>query len=283
MMGQLKFISREKLVEYLDEELRQFFNERGLHEINQYGWIGDGEQDPECLGHAMWQTNPPKLKKLLGLGDEFTNLMKSARHSLGLACLYHDATDSLVNDCGFSFSYHLADTTNKLDLASDLIREFFIVVFTQRFPTGKFWSPVGGIIQDRRKYDTFSSPFQLIQDEIATWSNSDLALQECLQTLLPLAEEIARNRSASRDLCQHLILFNNRIIAAAANLDMGYPDEVLSDDLSCAVDSFSQELVSRYDALVKASNQVFLAEHLLRGLTSQSDTVDSPSREHRSS
>lgn len=282
-MGQLKFISREKLVEYLDEELRQFFNDRGLHEINQYGWIGDGEQDPECLGHAMWQTNPPKLQKLVGLGDEFTNLMKSARHSLGLACLYHDATDSLVNDCGFSFSYHLADTTNKLYLASDRIREFFIVVFTQRFPASQFWSPVGNTIMEGRKHDPFSSPFQQIQDEIATWSSTDLPLQECLQTLLPLAEEIALNRSASQEICQHLILFNNRIIAAATNLDMGYPDEVLSDDLSCAVDSFSQELVSWYDALVKVSNQVFLAEHLLRGLTRQADTAPSPSRKHRTS
>lgn len=282
-MGQLKFISREKLVEYLDEELRQFFNECGLHEINQYGWLGDGEQDPEYLGHALWQENQPELKKLVRLGDEFTNLMRSTRHSLGLACLYHDATDSLVNDSGYSFSYHLADTTNKLHLASDRIREFFIAVFTQRFPASKFWSPVGKVIQEGRTYETFRSPFQQIRDEVAAWSGVDSPLRECLATLLPLAEEVARNRSANQDLSQHLILFNNRITAAATNLALGYPDEELSDDLSSAADSFSQELLDWYDVLVKASNQVFLAEHLLRSLTRQAVALPGPSRKHKSS
>lgn len=282
-MGQLKFISREKLVEYLEEELRQFFNECGLHEINQYGWLGDGEQDPEYLGHAMWQSNPPELKKLVGLGDEFTNLMRSARHSLGLACLYHDATDSLMNDSGYSFNYHLADTTNKLHLASDRIREFFIAAFTQRFPASEFWAPVGKVIQEESKFDTFRSPFQQIQDEVATWSGIDLPLLECLETLLPLAEEVALNRSANQDLCQQLILFNNRITAAATNLAMGYPDELLSDDLSCEKDSFSQGLLGWYEALVKVSNRVFLAEHLMRDLTRQAADAPRPSRKHKTS
>jgi hypothetical protein len=282
-MGQLKFISREKLVEYLDEEMRQFFNERGLYELNQYGWLSDGELDPEYLGHAMWQENPPELKKLVGLGDEFTNLMRSARHSLGFACLYHDATDSLVNDSGYSFSYHFADTTNKLHLASDRIREFFIAAFAQLFHNSESWPLVGKVIQDERGNDHFRAPFQQIRDEVATWKAVGLPLQDCLTTLLPLVEEVARNRSVNQDPFRHQKLFHNRIAAAVTNLALGYPDEALSDDLSRAGDSSSRELVGWYDALVRVSSHVFMVEHLLRGLSRQSGAVPSRPRKHKTS
>lgn len=282
-MGQLKFISREKLVEYLDEEMRQFFNARGLYELNQYGWLSSGEQDPEYLGHALWQENPPESKKLVGLGDEFTNLMRSARHSLGFACLYHDATDSLMNDSGYSFSYHFADTTNKLHLASDRIREFFIAAFAQRFANGESWPPVGKIIQDKRGDDHFRAPFRQIRDEVAASKTVGLPLRECLTTLLPLVEEVARNRSVNQDPLRHQKLLHNRISAAITNLAMGYPDEALSDDLSRAGDSSSRELVSWYDALVKISNHVFMAEHLLRSLGRQSGAMPSRPRKHKTS
>lgn len=280
-MGQLKFISREKLVEYLDEEMRQFFNERGLYELNQYGWLSDGEQDPEYLGHAMWQENPPELKKLVGLGDEFTNLMRSARHSLGFACLYHDATDSLINDSGYSCSYHFADTTNKLHLASDRIREFFITAFAQRFHNRESWPSVGKVIKDERGNAYFRAPFQQIRDEVAVWKAVGHPLRECLITLLPWVEEVERNHSVNQDPFRHQKLLHNRIAAAITNLAGGYPDEALSDDLSRAGDSSSRDLVGWYEALVKVSNHVFLAEHLLRSLTKQSGAVPSCPRKHK--
>lgn len=282
-MGQLKFISREKLVEYLNEELRQFFNDRGLYELNQYGWLNDGKLDPEYLGHAMWQEHPPELKKLVGLGEEFTNLMRSARHSLGFACLYHDATDTLVNDNGYSFSYHFADTTNKLHLASDRIREFFITAFAQHFNNGESWSPVGKVIQDEGGNDYFRAPFQQIRDGVTASKAVDLPLQECLTTLLPLVEEVARNRSVNQDPFWHQKLFHSRINAAITNLAMGYADEAFPDDLSRAGDSSSRELVDWYEALVKVSNHIFMAEHLLRSISRESGAIPTRPRKHKTS
>lgn len=282
-MGQLKFISREKLVEYLDEEMRQFFNDQGLYEINQYGWLSDGEQDPEYLGHAMWQENPPEIKKLVALGDEFTNLMRSARHSLGFACLYHDATDSLVNDNGYSFSYHFADTTNKLHLASDRIREFFIAAFAQRLDNCDFWSPVGEVVQDASGNDHFRAPFLQIRDEVALWKAIGRPLKDCLSTLLPLVDVVAQNRSINQDPFRHQKMILSLITAAATNLAIGYPDDALADDLSRAGESSSRELVSWYDALVKVSNHVFMAEHLLRNLSRHSGAVPNRPRKHKTS
>lgn len=282
-MGQLKFISREKLVEYLDEELRQFFNEQGLYEITQYGWLSDGEHDPEFLGHAMWQENPPELKKLIGLGDEFTNLMRSARHSLGFACLYHGATDSLVNDNGYSFCYHFADTSNKLHLASDRIREFFIASFAQRVHGGESWTPVGKVFQDESGKDHFRAPFQQIRDEVVACEMFGGSIRECLSNLIPLVEVVARNRSVNQDPFRHQKLFHNRIAAALTNLAMGYPDEALADDLSRTGDSSSRELLDWYNALIKISNYVFMAEYMLRGESRQSGTLPSRPRKHKTS
>jgi len=282
-MGQLKFISREKLVEYLDEEMRQFFNARGLYEINQYGWLSDGTQDPEYLGHAMWQGNPPELEKLAELGDEFTNLMRSARHSLGLACLYHDATDSLVNDSGYAFSYHVVDTTNKLCLASGRIREFFLAAFGPHFTPGESWPPAGKIIQDGRTDRAFGLPFQQISDGVAADNTLGLPLRQCLTTLLPLVEAVACKYAMHQEPSRQLKLFHSRIAAAASNLAMGYPDETLSDDLSSAGDTSCQELVDWYDALVKISNYVFMAESLWRCIPGQVEVALGCPLKHKTS
>lgn len=278
-MGQLKFISREKLIEYLDEELRQSLNARGLYEISQYGWLDDGELDPEYCGHALWQEQPPELKKLLVLGEEFTCLMRSARHSLGLTCLYHDATDSLLNDSGHSCSFYFADTTNKLSLASDRIREFLISAFTHRSSSKENWPSPSKIVSNSRAYESFRAPFEHILNEVSSWSEGGTALQEHLKSILPLAEKLAHKRSINQDPVNHLLLFQKRITAAISNLSMGYPDEALNDDLSCAKDSSTQELVDWHNTLIEISNLVFMAENALRRFDRQTDSMSgSPQR-----
>jgi len=272
-MGQLKFISREKLIEYLDEELRESLNERGLYEINQYGWLNDGELDPEYCGHALWQEQPPELEKLLVLGEEFTCLMRSARHSLGLTCLYHDANDSLLNDSGYSSSFYFAETTNKLNLASDRIRDFLITAFTHRSPGKESWPALGKITRRVKAYDTFRAPFQHILNEVSAWSNESPSLRGHLTNILPLAEKIAHTRSKNQDPVHHLTNFQNRITAAISNLSMGYPDEALADDLSSANDSSSQELVDWHKTLIEISNLIFMAEHAMRCIGQQTSSI----------
>jgi len=263
-MGQLKFISREKLIEYLDEELRESLNERGLFEIGQYGWLDDGELDPEYCGHAMWQEKPPELKKLLILGEEFAILMRSARHSLGLTCLYSDATSSSLNDTCSSGSFYFADTINKLNLSSDRIREFLITAFAHRSPGKDSLQQPGKIARGERAYDTFRAPFQYILKEVSSWTDATASLLQHLSNIMPLAEKIAAKRSKNRNPVNHLTLSQHRISTAVSNLAMGYPDEALFDNNPSANNSSSQELVDWYNHLVEISNQVFMAEHLLR-------------------
>lgn len=275
-MGQLKFMSREKLIEYLDEELRQSLNALGLYEIDQYGWLDDGELDPEYCGHALWQEKPPELKKLLVLGEEFICLMRSARHSLGLTFLYRDATDSQLNDSGYSCSFYFADTINKLNLASDRIRKFLITAFTHSFPTKESWPPLGKIARGERAYDTFRAPFTHIFNEVYSWSDSNPLLRNNLTNILPLAEKLAHKRSKNQNPVSHLTLFQNQITTAVSNLSMGYPDEALADDPASAPDFSSQELVDWHNTLVEISNLVFMTEHTLRHLNQHPCTLSGP-------
>lgn len=280
-MSQLKYLSREKLIEYLDEELRQSLNARGLFEIDHYGWLDDGELDPEYCGHAMWQEKPPELKKLLVLGEEFTNLMRSARHSLGLTCLYYDETGSPLNDSSYSCSFYFADTINKLNLSSDRIRDFLITAFAQRSSTRESWQAPGKISRGERAYDTFRAPFQHILNEVSSWNEVAPSLLKTLTDTLPLAEKIAANRSQNLNPVRHLTLCQNRIATAVSNLSMGYPDEALSDNSANANDFSSRELVEWYNNLIEISNLVFMAEHQQRLLSRQNGSVSGRPNKHK--
>jgi hypothetical protein len=273
-MGYLKFLSREKLIECLDGELRQILNGLELYEITQYGWLGDGEQDPEYRGLAVWQINPPELQKLAKLGDEFTNLMCSTLHSLGLSLLYQVSTATSFIDYGDGFNFYFTDTVNKLNLATDRVREFLITAFVRQAPWGaKSWPAAGKMIRGEGFYNYFRHPFRQIKEEVDAWTDGNHPLSECLNTLQPLAEQIARYRAEHQDPTRHLNLFQDRLTIVAANLNQGYPDDACSDSLAKPDCSLLEELGNWYRVLIETGNQVFLAEHLLRGLAREAGTM----------
>lgn len=274
-MSHLKFLSREKLIEYLDEELRHILNDCELYEIDQYGWLDDGAQDPEYLGHAAWQTTPPELQNLATLGAEFTNLMRSARYSLGLACLHHDAGATIFNDNGGGFGFHFTDTANKLHLATDRVREFLITAFVRQAPWGaKSWPVTGKVLRGEGFHNNFCRPFRQIKKEVDALTDANYPLRECMVRLQPLAEKIALYRAENQDQTKHLSFFREQFAVAAINLALGYPDEALPESLTNAEgSSLLSGLRQWYLDLVEASNQIFLAEHLLRGLAREVGTA----------
>lgn len=273
-MNNLRFLSREKLTEYLSEELRHILNEKEIYEIDQYGWLGDGEQDPDYAGHATWQEDPPELQKLATLGNEFTHLMRSARHSLGLASLYHDTASTIFNDNCNSFSFQFTDTVNKLNLAADRIREFLITAFVRQTPwRTKSWPASGKVLRGESFHNHFCRPFRQIKKDVATWTAGNIPLLECLARLQPLAEKAADYRASNLDPARHLSFFQDRFASVATNLALGYPDEALSDSLLIEDDSLLDDLRNWYQILIEASNLVFLAEHLLRSLNHEVGTL----------
>ena len=54
-----KLITKEKIVEYLDQEASSLLTLNGVYDIGSYGWQSEKTEDPDYIGHAMWQVNPP--------------------------------------------------------------------------------------------------------------------------------------------------------------------------------------------------------------------------------
>jgi hypothetical protein len=71
-MASQKLITTEKLVEYLDQEAGILLLSQDVYDIGSYGWQSEDTEDPDYIGHAMWQVNPPletEWEYLWGDGD----------------------------------------------------------------------------------------------------------------------------------------------------------------------------------------------------------------------
>jgi len=244
-MSILKFLSREKLVEYLDEELRLFLNDKEVYEINQYGWQTDNRPDPEYLGLAMWQTEPPtdahtedptfpqaRTQAILKNGREFEDLMKSARHSIGLSHLYHKNPDGMSPCSG----YHFSDTAMKLSIAADRLRELFIVAFgTKNTPIALSGTPT-------QQLRMFCRPFMQTRNKLSGKRDQNNELFTCLTELLPLVDRVNFYRNSPK-------------FALHRKIDIG-------------------NLIDWYRLMIDTSNKIFLAEYLLRSSTDTFEFTD---------
>ena len=279
-MSLVRFLSKEKLVEYLDEELRIFLNANEIYELNQYGWLTDDQPDPEYIGLAMWQTEPPtsraKIPNIRGTiqspslsqtemgrihktGREFEELMKSARHSIGLTHLFHkNATD--LSQC---FGYHFSDTAMKLDLATERLRDLFIDAFRVflGFDIKDKTTPPPTSPKEQRH--VFCRPFKKTRDKLAEDPDQYKELLDCLGDLLPLIEQTPLKRmdklEQNNEKLQNGNHFSATINGFNKRLDSREPHDLIMAEKT-ALPSISEW----YKLLVRESNQIFLAEYLLR-------------------
>lgn len=267
------------MVEYLDEELRQFLNDKEIYEINQYGWLIDDRPDPEYIGLAMWQTEPPiRHNKILSIaatsesrsisqatmlrifttGLDFEELMKSARHSIGLTCLYQKEADGITE---FP-DYHFADAAMKLRMATDRIRDFFIEAFA---PSDRGFDDGLNSARHRRRREQhlFCRPFKQTRARLAENPEYYEELLDCLDELLPLIEQTSLFRSA--DPKRNNGKFPAESYPSITGCDLAEVtavEEGHDPDLDIA--EITNKIAEWYKLLIKTSNKIFLAEYLLR-------------------
>ncbi len=283
-MALVKFLSKEKLVEYLDEELRLFLNAQEIYELNQYGWLTDDRPDPEYIGLAMWQTEPPAsrnkiinslstrqipsfsqtgMERIFKTGLEFEELMKSARHSIGLAHLFHkNPTD--LSQC---FGNHFSDTVMKLDMATERLRNLFIDAFGVflGFDIKDTDTSTPYSLQEQRHL--FCRPFNKSRDKLAECPGRYRELLACIEDLIPLVEQTPLKRIDRLEQHDASLMTENHFpeefVGYRGAADTREPQEsILAEET--ALPSLSEW----YKLLVKESSQVFLAEHLLRNFDS---------------
>jgi hypothetical protein len=280
-MNQLRFLSREKLIEYLDEELRLFLNDKGIYEIDQYGWLADDSPDPEYMGLAMWQIEPPSgdqtialkpevadpnslsepsLENIFKNGLEFEGLMKAARHSIGFAFLYNDPKEPLDLRTSGCFLYHYADAVMKLDLATDRLRELFtnsFGLFSEMGPGHN--DPASLLCCMNDEHYLFCLPFVKTRDMLTRKPGRYRELLECFRDLVPLIEQTSFYRLDSLEQSKKLSLPEGEDRLARPDLAEQKAGQVTLDG-----NSATRDIAEWCKLLVKTGSQVFLAEYLYR-------------------
>jgi len=124
---------------------KELLDERGVFDIDYYGWLNEADIDPEFVGYVMWVQSPPydhdfmgwqndippktaptkQEQRLMELGSDFFGLMKTGRHFIGHALMYQPHVPPMeVAATEFDFSEFAALVA--LVAALDRVRDFII-------------------------------------------------------------------------------------------------------------------------------------------------------------
>jgi hypothetical protein len=124
--------------------------ERGVFDIDHYGWLNEDDVDPEFVGYAMWvlnapydhdftawQDGKPRLKAatrqeqtLMEWGHDFFGLMKTARYFIGQGLMEQTQVTPLeIEATRFDFAEFAALAA--LGAAADRLRDFLVVAVLQ--------------------------------------------------------------------------------------------------------------------------------------------------------
>jgi hypothetical protein len=288
--GQL--ISPPTINKYIREEMTKQLHANGIYQLDSYGWIDADTHDPDLVGHAMWQTDPPSWrllemdspgsippnikpwqKFLVKSGGDFEGLMKAARLSLGLALFFQHASVEEDTYTGDSFlQVHLMGSLLTLSTASDRLRDLFIAAVFHK-QTEKY------VYKNKERAKNYATPFR---EALAHLHGSPEPLAGSLSKLPLLAERIGKYRTKRNKIVhvlateqgrlqQHLINNPPRPITDHIAYEE-LTDEMLRDlSDSAEAEPHQSRIVDDidtstkwYELLIKTSNHVFIVENKRR-------------------
>ena len=295
-MAVQKFITTEKLVEYLDQEASNLLLSNDVYDIGNYGWQSEDTEDPDYIGHAMWQINPPvetewdylfrngpvrhrpteKEKLLTVAGNDFEGLMRASRMSIGLCLLHKSIAMQKPLDDNHYFWLHHTDSVLQLNMSSDRIREYFVVAFFDE--TSETYKDKG------RKNSWYVTPFIQVKDH-CQGNQVKPNITNAVTPLTDMAAKIYSFRESRNkivhDISTKLGKMHKELIerqqqaydaADTANTSaniIGY-DSVLekqkeiNEEHEKELSASSSMIIEWYKMLVKFSSHIFEAEHWLR-------------------
>lgn len=286
-----KFISTRKLAEYLDQETEDRLDEHHVYDIGSYGWVDENTADPQFLGHAMWQVDPPLQHEyhswngeapvrhrpteeeeiLVVSGTDFEGLMRFARMSLGLSLWQQELTEDAPFDDNHYFWLHYLSAMVMLNAASDRLREFFVMAF--------FRDKIKIYEKKGKKHSWYQTPFSEARDA----TNESMA--ELLGKLDSLAEEIYQHRDNrnkmihevatkvgkwERELtCQKRQRFDEQKNFGFVGQSPEFKDITANfteaQELhKVELRKTTEQIISWYKTLIKASSYVFEVENIMR-------------------
>ncbi len=207
-------ISNKELEELLLLRADALLEHTGIRDIGHYGWLDAYNADPEYLGHAIIQTDPPfdwdiirppaKMPELnpwqkdcAVAQADFSGVMTTARLSLGLTAFHAEEFQSNSFYIGELFYLHRMGTVVNLGIASDRIRDFFITsIFEQ---TTKEYNGNGKFNAQKRCW--YQTPFL---EAVPLLKSVCSALSFSPENIVKMSEEI-HNFRESRNAIIHEI------------------------------------------------------------------------------
>jgi hypothetical protein len=261
-----------------------------IWKISNFGWLNAYDPDPEFIGHAKWQTEPPIdtplffhrradhkaeqpeppgwLKTIAIAGADFEGLMEAARMSMGLLLLSIDAAKEKEFFDDSFFDVHRMSALIYLAIASDRLRELFIAAAFRQKQDEYIKSKVKVRGKSRRE---FLSPFA---EAASTFTGYD-----CLTKLITLIPAVVEMRD-ERNVLVHEIATgiahrereSHRRKSEPADPTMENFQElrkmrvVIREHLAHERDTVIKKLSERYTLLVLTSNEIFEFESHVRRL-----------------
>lgn len=295
-MSVQKFITTEKLVVYLDQEAGKLLLLQDVYDIGNYGWQSEDTEDPDYIGHAMWQISPPveteweylfgngpvrhrpteKEKLLTVAGKDFEGLMRASRLSIGLCLLHKTIAMQKPLDDNHYFWLHHTDSILQLNMASDRIREYFVVAFFDETSdtykqkgkkNGWFVTPfieVRGHCQENQVKSNITDAVALLSDmadRIYSFRESRNGIVHDISTKLgKMHKELVERQQQEFD--------SDNISKTAKDIpDYGAMIQrqgEINEEHEKELSESSLLIIEWYKTLVKFSSHVFEAEHWLR-------------------
>lgn len=291
-----KLITPEKLIEYLDQEANDIPLENQIYDIGNYGWQSEDTEDPDYIGHAMWQISPPieteweylmgtgptrhrpteKEKLLTVAGNDFEGLMRASRMSIGLSLLHKTIAERKPFDDNHYFWLHHTDAILQLNMASDRIREYFVIAFYNKKSEEykekgrkKSWYTTPFIeVSDRCKEQKIReniadaiAPLPNLAEKIHSYRKlRNETVHQVATRLGRMHKELVERQQQDYDLAKESVTQKESFDHAALSEAQNKFNEKHKEDLSSAAST----IIDWYKILVKFSSQIFESEHHLR-------------------
>jgi hypothetical protein len=286
-------------LESLERAVLDALESRKVYDIGSYGWSGPDEMDPDYIGHAMWQTDPPNIdfealqgaspvrrrpdvieKEVLTLGEDFYGLMQASRLSIGHMLLWTPSVlKSIVSECSF-FWAHYIDVYVKLAMASERLRDLLIVACTSGLPAAYENGP-----SRTRKY---VSPFKDAGKLLSNRAIETVSVNDSLRALPGLAARIypfiGKRNAIVHDVATELAAVVSDSVRrlqtqfdeeqrngfAPRRFDAAALSEAVASDADRRqnIEGLVKDVVDWHRLLIDASNHVFRIEHCSRRTSS---------------
>lgn len=142
-MTVVPFIKIEKLLEYLEIEVREVLLSHRLYSLSGYAWQDENTPSEEFIGLAKWELESPgesidvhgdaipveeraRLIALETAGEDFRGLMEMSRMSIGFAMFYSGLAKKSPFELHDPFWMHHLNAMTMLSMASDRLRDVFL-------------------------------------------------------------------------------------------------------------------------------------------------------------